>query len=136
MTVCPTEAHSDETLTSLHFATRVRNITNTAGPARKNTGLSGVKNLEENVKTLQNDLKDARKKKMAAEDAAAELRRELKKAQEKVAAQADARQRAAEEGKARAERAESGAAAAAAAEREKERERADKAQRAWQVRDI
>ena len=74
VTVCPTDLTFDETLFTLQFATRVRNIT--LGPAQKQ---SHTKNLEVTIKSLRVELKEAKRGKTTADEALHELRKEIKK---------------------------------------------------------
>lgn len=81
VTVCPTDTTSDETLFTLQFATRVRNIV--LGSAKKNA--ANGKNLEEAMKNLKNLLKESKKKNQALEDVNVELKKDMKKSTEKNA---------------------------------------------------
>jgi hypothetical protein len=80
VTVCPTDLTFDESLFTLQFATRVRNIT--TGPAVKN---SNAKNLELSLKTVKAELKETKRKKQLLEEAISDSKKELKKAGERVA---------------------------------------------------
>jgi Kinesin motor domain len=81
VTVCPTDMTSDETLFTLQFATRVRNIS--IGAAKKNAATG--KNLEEAVKALKNELKESKKKRLQLEENIGEIKKEQKKTTEKSA---------------------------------------------------
>ena len=81
VTVCPTDLTSDETLFTLQFATRVRNIT--IGVAKKNT--ANGKNLEEAVKVLKIELRESKRKRQSLEENIGELRKDQKKSSEKNA---------------------------------------------------
>lgn len=74
VTVCPTDLTFEESLFTLQFATRVRNIT--VGPAQKQ---SNAKNLEAQMKVLKAELKEMKRSKQAVEDAMHELKKEQKK---------------------------------------------------------
>jgi len=75
VTVCPTDLTFEESLFTLQFATRVRNIN--VGAAQKQ---SNAKNLESSLKTLRNELKDAKKAKLASDEALLDLKKEQRKA--------------------------------------------------------
>ncbi len=64
-TVCPTDLSSDETLQTLQFANRVRNIN--LGVAKKNVNVN-AKNLEEQILELKVELKDSKKKRTVLEE--------------------------------------------------------------------
>lgn len=70
VTLCPTELTTEETLFSLHFATRVRNIT--IGAARKNVN---AKNLEDALKSIKADLRETRMRKVSLEEQVLALKR-------------------------------------------------------------
>jgi hypothetical protein len=74
VTVCPTDLTFEESLFTLQFATRVRNIT--VGPAQKQ---SNAKNLEVTIKNMRSEIKDIKKAKQALEDTVAEMKKEQKK---------------------------------------------------------
>eukprot|EP00598_Pedospumella_elongata_P003633 CAMPEP_0184967160 /NCGR_PEP_ID=MMETSP1098-20130426/636_1 /TAXON_ID=89044 /ORGANISM="Spumella elongata, Strain CCAP 955/1" /LENGTH=1639 /DNA_ID=CAMNT_0027488573 /DNA_START=77 /DNA_END=4996 /DNA_ORIENTATION=+ len=74
VTVCPTDLTFEESLFTLQFATRVRNIT--VGPATKH---SNAKNLEEQIKAMKAEMKEMKRTKLAAEEALHDMRKELKK---------------------------------------------------------
>lgn len=74
VTVCPTDLTFEESLFTLQFATRVRNIA--VGPAQKQ---SNAKNLEVQMKALKAELKELKRSKQAVEDAMHELKKEQKK---------------------------------------------------------
>jgi hypothetical protein len=78
-TVCPTDLTSDETLFTLQFAQRVRNITLTT--AHRNIS---AKNLEISVKVLKSELREVKKKKIALEELLVETKKDGKKALEKA----------------------------------------------------
>jgi TolA-binding protein len=78
-TVCPTDLTSDETLFTLQFAQRVRNITLTT--AHRNIS---AKNLEISVKVLKSELREVKKKKIALEELLVETKKDAKKALEKA----------------------------------------------------
>lgn len=82
VTVCPTEYFLEETLFTLGFATRVRNIT--VGAARRNTA---SKQLEETLKSLRNELKEAKKAKLYAEESLLEMKKENKRLADKFSNQ-------------------------------------------------
>lgn len=94
VTVCPTDLTSDETLFTLQFASRVRNIQ--LGTARKNIH-SSMKNLEDQVAALRSDLKETKRKKMSLEELVAELRKDKKKETEKSSNHSDIKIRQYEE---------------------------------------
>jgi len=94
VTVCPTESNCDETLFALQFATRVRNIN--LGAARKNVN---TKNLEEAIKILKAELKESKKRRQALDDQLTELRREQKRAAEKMSAQLEVKVRSVDDAK-------------------------------------
>jgi hypothetical protein len=77
-TICPTDLTSDETLFTLQFAQRVRNIN--LGIAHRNIS---SKNLELSLKAAKTDLKELKKKKQALEEQLLELKKENKRAVEK-----------------------------------------------------
>jgi hypothetical protein len=74
VTVCPTDLTFEESLFTLQFATRVRNIT--VGPAQKQ---SNAKNLEATMKTLRSELKEVKRAKATLEEQIVELKKEQKK---------------------------------------------------------
>lgn len=74
VTVCPTDLTFEESLFTLQFATRVRNIT--VGPAQKH---SSAKNLEAAMKTLRSEMKELKKAKQLADEQIQELKKEQKK---------------------------------------------------------
>jgi len=78
-TVCPTNMTSDETLFTLQFASRIRNIQ--LGAAHKNVNM---KNLELSLKNMRNELKEMKKKKLHLEELLNESRREQKKTFDKI----------------------------------------------------
>jgi hypothetical protein len=88
VTLCPTELTTEETLFSLHFATRVRNIT--IGAARKNVN---AKNLEDALKSIKMELRDTRMKKSVLEEQVLALKREVKSKSERTAIQLDSKTR-------------------------------------------
>ena len=92
ITLCPTESSSDETLFTLQFATRVRNIT--LGAARKNVN---AKNLEDALKSLKVMLRESKKKRSQLEDTVTDLKKEVKKASEKMSTQMDSKLRIVED---------------------------------------
>lgn len=94
VTVCPTELTSEETLFTLQFASRVRNVN--LGFARKNVN---TKNLEDDMKVLRAEIKDSKKKRAQLEETCAELRKELKKTTEKMSVQMDSKMRVVDEAK-------------------------------------
>eukprot|EP01039_Chlorochromonas_danica_P001554 gene1554-1693_t len=95
VTVCPTSLTYEESLFTLQFATRVRNIS--LGPIQK-THLHS-KNLELIVKSLKSELKDVKKKKIALEETVADMKREQKKLLEKSSSVMENKLKASEEGK-------------------------------------
>lgn len=98
VTLCPTEANLDETLFTLQFATRVRNINLGAAVRYSNT-----KNLEVTAKNLRIEVKELKKKKALLEEALAEAKKEIKRAGEKSTAPLESKVKAMEEGKRAAE---------------------------------
>ena len=94
VTVCPTESTTEETLFTLQFASRVRNIS--IGPAKKN---SNTKNMEEAVRALKAELKDSKKKRQSLEDNIGDIKKESKKFSDKNSSAADLKLRATEEKK-------------------------------------
>jgi len=74
VTMCPTDLTFEESLFTLQFATRVRNIT--VGPAQKH---SNAKNLEEQIKAMKAEMKELKRSKVAADEALHDVRKELKK---------------------------------------------------------
>jgi hypothetical protein len=93
-TVCPTDLTSDESLFTLQFAQRVRNITLTT--AHRNIS---AKNLEISVKMLKSELRDVKKKKIALEELLAETKKDAKKALEKSSAPLESKIKQLEEAK-------------------------------------
>lgn len=77
--MCPTELTSEETLFTLQFASRVRNIS--VGAAKKNVA---EKNNEDLVKLLKIELKKELKGRKALEDAVGEFKKSEKKGVDKV----------------------------------------------------
>ena len=98
VTVCPTEHTNEETLFTLQFASRARNIQLAA--AKKNMS---VKNLEESLRSLRREVKELRRKRQLAEEHAAELKREQKKEAERMATLLDAKIRTANDSRMGAE---------------------------------
>jgi myosin heavy subunit len=98
VTVCPTDLTYEETVFTLQFATRVRNIT--LGAPQRN---SNSKNLEICVKNLKTELKDVKRKRETLEETVVELRREFKRTQERSAGPLEARLKLLEESKRSAE---------------------------------
>ena len=94
VTICPTENFVDETLFTLQFATRIRNIS--LGSAKKNVN---NKNLEEALKTIKSELRDIKKRKTLSDETVNELRRENKRLGEKIATSLEHKQRSADEAK-------------------------------------
>lgn len=94
VTVCPTDLTSEESLFTLQFASRVRNIT--LGSAKRNSNAS-VKNLEDQFLTLKSELKECKRKKMVVEEALLELKREKKRDGDKVNNQIETKVRQYEE---------------------------------------
>ncbi len=94
VTVCPTDLTFEETLFTLQFATRVRNIT--LGAAQRN---SNSKNLEICVKNLRSELKEVKRKKATLDETISELRREQKRAQDRTTAPLEAKVKLLEESK-------------------------------------
>jgi kinesin family protein C2/C3 len=78
VTTCPTDYSAEETLFTLQFAARVRNIN--IGPAKRNFN---TKNLEEAVKLLKAEIGSSQKNAKKMEDQIAELKRENKRLLEK-----------------------------------------------------
>lgn len=93
-TVCPTDLTSDETLFTLQFAQRVRNITLTT--AHRNIT---AKNLEISVKMLKSELRDMKKKKLALEELLIENKKDNKKLLDKISAPLESKIRLLEEQK-------------------------------------
>lgn len=92
VTICPTEDSSDETLFALQFATRVRRIQ--LGTAHKNVS---AKNLEETVKALKLELKEAKKKKSKIEESLNDVKKEQKRTADRAAGHLEAKLRALED---------------------------------------
>jgi myosin heavy subunit len=92
VTVCPTEATIDETLFTLGFASRVRNVS--LNVARRNIN---AKSLEESLKVAKAEIREYRKKKVILEETVAELRKQVKKSAEKMTVQAEMRGKAVDE---------------------------------------
>jgi hypothetical protein len=93
VTTCPTERYADETLFTLQFATRIRNIrfgasSAAAGPTAKKMSSAYTRNLEEAVKVMKNEMKESKKQTLYLEDTINDLKREMKKLQEKSSASA------------------------------------------------
>ena len=65
ITVCPSDLTAEETLFTLQFAARIRNIQ--LGKARKNTH-SSMKNLNDQVGSLKNELRESKKKRILLEE--------------------------------------------------------------------
>ena len=86
VTVCPTEFSSEESIFSLQFASRVRNVNLGTTVARKNVN---PKNLEEALKAAKVEIKEAKKKRAQLEDQITELKREQKKIADKMSSQMD-----------------------------------------------
>ena len=84
VTVCPTDITLDETLFTLGFASRVRNVS--LGVARRNVN---AKNLEESLKLAKNEARDSRKKRTILEEGINELKKQLKKTNEKLISLSD-----------------------------------------------
>ena len=78
VTTCPTDYSAEETLFTLQFAARVRNIN--VGPAKRNFN---TKNLEEAVKLLKAEIGSSQKQTKKMEDQITELKRENKRLSEK-----------------------------------------------------
>jgi hypothetical protein len=78
-TVCPTDLTSEETLFTLQFAQRVRNIS--LSTAQRNIS---AKNLEISVKMIKSELRETKKKKHSLEELIVEMKRDYKKALEKA----------------------------------------------------
>ena len=94
VTVCPTETTTEETLFTLQFASRVRNIS--IGPAKKN---GNTKNMEEAVRALRAELKESKKKRQLLEENIGDIKKESKKSNEKISGAADTKLRSTEEKK-------------------------------------
>ena len=94
VTVCPTESTTEETLFTLQFASRVRNIS--IGPAKKN---GNSKNMEEAVRALRAELKESKKKRQLLEENIGDIKKESKKSNEKISGAADTKLRSTEEKK-------------------------------------
>lgn len=94
VTVCPTEATIDETMFTLGFASRVRNVS--LGVARKNVN---VKNFEEALKVAKAEVREAKKSRLQLEETIADLKKQLKKTSEKMTTQTEAKGKAYEEAK-------------------------------------
>lgn len=92
VTVCPTDLTLDETLFTLGFASRVRNVS--LGVARRNFN---AKNLEESIKVAKAEAREMRKKRAILEESVLELKKQLKKTTEKMSVQTDVRGKAIEE---------------------------------------
>ena len=88
VTVCPTDLTSEETLFTLQFASRIRNIQ--LGSARKNTNAS-MRNLNEQLGSLKNELRDSKKKRSLLEEQVNEMRKLHKGEKEKYSSQIDAK---------------------------------------------
>jgi len=86
VTICPTEAHEEETLFALQFSSRVRNISYTQTALKKNT-VSGtqVKNLQDALKAAQREIKLSKEARVATEDVLQESKRELREASKRIA---------------------------------------------------
>ena len=78
ITTCPTDYTAEETLFTLQFASRVRNIS--VGPAKRNFN---TKNLEEAVKLLKQEVATSHRNTKRMEEQLAELKKENKRLQEK-----------------------------------------------------
>jgi len=94
VTVCPTEATIEETMFTLGFASRVRNVS--IGVARKNIN---VKNFEEALKFAKAEARDAKKSRLQLEETITDLKKQLKKTSEKMTIQTEAKGKAYEEAK-------------------------------------
>ena len=88
ITVCPSDLTAEETLFTLQFASRIRNIQ--LGSARKNIN-SSVKNLSEQLGSLKNELRDSKKKRMVLEEQLNEAKKHHKGEREKINVQTDAK---------------------------------------------
>ena len=100
VTVCPTDLTSEESLFTLQFASRVRNIQ--LGPARKNVN-SSIKNMEDQISSLRSELKETKRKKQSLEDTISDLKKDKKKESDKTNIQADNKLRQYEESRKTAE---------------------------------
>lgn len=94
VTVCPTESTIEETMFTLGFASRVRNVS--LGVARKNVN---VKNFEEALKVAKAEVRDAKKSRLQLEETITDLKKQLKKTTEKMTAQSETKGKAYEEAK-------------------------------------
>lgn len=93
-TVCPTDLTYDESIFTLQFASRIRNIS--FGHLQRN---SNAKNLEVIIKNLKQELKELKRKKSFFEDSLNELKREQKRNTEKSSAPLENKIRSLEENK-------------------------------------
>jgi hypothetical protein len=84
VTVCPTEPNADETLFTLNFASRVRNVN--IGTAHRNIN---AKNLEEALRVARAEAREAKKKRVQLEESVLDLKRIMKTQTEKLAAQTE-----------------------------------------------
>ena len=80
LALSPSDLHADESLTALQFASRVRNI-NLGAPATK---LVDVKNTEESIRKLRNELRSERSKRVKLEEQTTLLEKGLADASEKL----------------------------------------------------
>jgi len=99
-TVCPTDLSLEESLFTLNFSQRVRNVQ--LGPLAKRGGINGAsmsstKNLEEAVRTLKGDLALAAKAKKTLEDEVVELKKGTKRLAEERKVSEDLQLKLAEE---------------------------------------
>lgn len=94
VTVCPTESTIEETMFTLGFASRVRNVS--LGVARKNIN---VKNFEEALKIAKNEIRDGKKSRLQLEETINDLKKQLKKTSEKMTTQTESKSKAYDEAK-------------------------------------
>jgi hypothetical protein len=92
VTACPTELTIEETLFTLQFAVRVRNIS--LGSAKRQVS---TKNLEEALRVLKAEMKETKKRRMQLEETVQEVKRENKRLTDKAATITENKQRATED---------------------------------------
>ena len=87
VTICPTEAHEEETLFALQFSSRVRNISYNQMTVKKNLG-SGIqaKNLQGALKAAQKEIRLLKQAKNETEDSLQKTQRELREASNLISA--------------------------------------------------
>ena len=92
-TICPSDAHAEETLCTLQFASRIRNIS--CKEAIKKNSVSGVtvKNLEESLREARSEIQKLKDSKAAVEEASQAARREVRDLTKRLSSAADSTQR-------------------------------------------